>query len=191
MPDATSGGPEVRIATDLMDCTVPGPANRLTIRRIADPEHRLSTEWAKTSRPAPPAVLQPLIPVPGVVPLGELELIAAMQAPDILVVDSRKADQYAKYTLPGAMNLPFTDAEATLEALGCRRTDGGWDCRNAHKVAMFCNGAWCGQSPTAIHRMTEAGFPPDHILYYRNGMQGWLLQGLSVWRPGDSEVFHI
>ena len=39
--------------------------------------------------------------------------------------------------------------------------------------------------------MTEAGFPPDRIFYYRNGMQGWLLQGLSVWTPGAAECFHI
>lgn len=70
-------------------------------------------EWARTSRPAPPAELQPLVPVAGVVPLGELELIEALQSPDVVVVDSRKSEQYAKYTIPGAINLPFTEIDVT------------------------------------------------------------------------------
>jgi len=65
------GAEDVCISASMIHCTVPSPVGPLTIRRIADPEHRLSSEWARTSRPAPPAVLQPLVPVPGVVPLGE------------------------------------------------------------------------------------------------------------------------
>lgn len=191
MFDSVGSAVEVRIAAEMTQCLVPGPHGWLEIRRITDLEHRLSLEWARTSRPAPPAVLQPLVPVPGVVPLGELELIEALRANDIVVADGRKPEQYAKYTIPGAINLPFTGVDAALHALGCKRVGDGWDCSDARKVAMFCNGVWCGQSPTAIRKMTAAGFPPDHILYYRNGMQGWLLQGLSVWTPGEAECFHI
>ena len=50
-------------------------------------------------------------------------------------------------------------------------------------VVLFCNGPWCGQSPTAIRRMIEAGFPADHISYYRGGMQVWRMLGLSVLVP--------
>ena len=185
------GAEDVCISASMIHCTVPSPVGPLTIRRIADPEHRLSSEWARTSRPAPPAVLQPLVPVPGVVPLGELELIEALLTDDIVVADGRTPEQYAKYTIPGAINLPFTETELALRTLGCRRTEDGWDCSAAHKVAMFCNGVWCGQSPAAIRKMTGAGFPPDRILYYRNGMQGWLLQGLNVWTPGLAACFHI
>lgn len=191
MPDAASTAPSVCIAEGVIRSIVPGPDGPLEIERISDPEHRLSSEWAKTSRPAPPAVLQPLVPVVGVAPLGELELIEALQADNIVVADGRKPEQYAKYTIPGAINLPFTETDATLEALGCRRDGDGWDCSEARMVAMFCNGVWCGQSPAAIRRITEAGFPPKRILYYRNGMQGWLLQGLSVWTPGEASCFHI
>lgn len=191
MPEGTDGALEVCIIAGMTRFTVPGPDGPLKVRRIADPEHRLSSEWARTSRAAPPAVLQPLVPVAGVLPLGELELIEALQAPDILVVDSRKSEQFAKYTIPGAINLPFTDPETALETLGCRRTGDGWDCSGARRVAMFCNGVWCGQSPTLIDKLTAAGFPPGNIQYYRNGLQGWLLQGLSIWMPGEVDVFHI
>lgn len=180
MPKDAGNTTEVCITAGMMQCSVPSPDGPLEIRWIADPKYRLSSEWARTSRPAPPAVLQPLVPVPGVVPLGELELIEVLQAGDVVVADGRKPAQYAEYTIPATINLPFTETEAALEALGCRRVGDGWDCRDARKVAMFCNEVWCGQSPTARHKMTDARHPPDRILYYRNGLHGRLLQGLSV-----------
>lgn len=130
-------------------------------------------------------------PLPGVVPLGELELIEALQSDAVVVVDARREDQYAKYSIPGAINLPFTEIDAALEALGCTRDGDAWDCTEARTFATFCNGAWCGQSPTAIRKIAAAGFPLDRIQYYRDGLQGWLLQGLSVWTPGADLSFHI
>lgn len=191
MPDAKCGLPAICIAKGVTSLEVQTPAGRLEIKRIPDPEHRFSQEWAHTSRSAPPAELQPLVQVAGVVPLGELELIEALQSRDVVVADGRKPEQYAKYTIPGAINLPFTEYEAALETLSCRRSGDGWDCAGARTVALFCNGAWCGQSPTAIRKMTAAGFPADRILYYRNGLQGWLLQGLCVWTPGEARCFFI
>jgi rhodanese-related sulfurtransferase len=189
MPDTAS--PEVCIADGVVRLNVDTPPGPVEIRRIADTEHRLSGEWAHTSRPAPPAVLQPLVPVEGVIPLGELELIEALRDADIVVADGRKPAQFTKYSIPGAINLPFTEVEHALEYLGCCRNAEGWDCGRARRVALFCNGVWCGQSPAAIPKMTAAGFPAERILYYRNGMQGWLLQGLSVWTPGEARCFHI
>ncbi|WP_244521078.1 NADH-quinone oxidoreductase subunit A [Allgaiera indica] len=78
-----------------------------------------------------------------------------------------------------------------MEYLGCRRAADDRDCRDARRVAMFCNGVWCGQSPAAIRKMTTAGLPAKRILYDRNRMQGRLLQGLSVWTPGGTESFRI
>lgn len=48
-------------------------------------------------------------------------MIAALQSDEIVVVDARKREQFTKYTIPGAINLPFTEIDAALEALGCRR----------------------------------------------------------------------
>ncbi|WP_143597958.1 hypothetical protein [Thioclava sp. JM3] len=70
MPEDDGSVPEVCIASGMTECSVPGPDGPLEIRRISDPEHRLSSEWSRTLRPAPPAVLQPL--TPWVVPLREL-----------------------------------------------------------------------------------------------------------------------
>jgi rhodanese-related sulfurtransferase len=174
---------EVRITAERAAVLVDTADGAVEIRRIQDPNHRIEGEWARTSRPAPPAVIQPLVPVAGVVPLGELELIDMLERPDAIVIDSRKSEQYPHGTIPGAVNIPFTEMLDRLDELGCKRTTSGWDCSEAKPVALFCNGVWCGQSPTAIRRMVEAGYPPERIFYYRNGMQGWHLLGLTVQKP--------
>jgi rhodanese-related sulfurtransferase len=48
---------------------------------------------------------------------------------------------------------------------------------------MYCNGPWCGQSPTAIKRLLRAGYPASRIKYYRGGMQSWESFGLTVVEP--------
>lgn len=182
----TGGGAapaEVRITSELASVVVDTAEGPVEIRRVQDPDHRIGGDWAKTSRPAPPAVIQPLIPAAGVVPIGELELIEMLQRPDVRVIDSRKSDQYAHGTIPGAMNIPFTAAAEQLDLLGCVRRADGWDCTGARQVALFCNGVWCGQSPAAIRHMVEVGYPPERIFYYRNGMQIWHLLGLTAHRP--------
>jgi len=166
---AVGGSAPVCIAKDIVRVSMDTPDGPLEISRIGDPDHSLSAEWSRTSRPVPPAVLQPLAP------LGELELIEMLLRPDVVVADSRKLEQYSKYTIPGAISLPFTEIEDNLDQLGCKRTEAGWDCNEVRPVALLCVGVWCGQSPTAIRKMVAVGYPPERIHYYRNGLQGWLL----------------
>jgi len=56
----------------------------------------------------------------------------------------------------------------------------GFICEDVPEIALFCNGPWCGQSPTAIRRIIEAGFPAEKISYYRGGMQVWRMMGFTV-----------
>jgi rhodanese-related sulfurtransferase len=125
-----------------------------------------------------------MVPAAGVTPIAELELIALLQDPGAVVVDSRTPDWYAGGTIPGAVNIPYAEAVDRLAELGCEIDFEGWDCEGARPVALFCNGAWCGQSPTAIRRMIEAGFPAERIHYYRGGMQAWRMLGLTVTGAG-------
>ena len=74
---------------------------------------------------------------------------------------------------------------ATAPALAAEPWEGVWAaepgwCANAGQIVLFCNGPWCGQSPTAIRRIIEAGYPAEKISYYRWGMQGWRMLGLTV-----------
>ena len=170
----------VQITRDMPQATVQTLDGPAVIGRIQDNDNRISGEWALTSRACPPFCVQPMTPVPGVTTIGELELIAMLQDPEAVVVDSRVAADHATGTIPGAISIPYNEAADRLDALGCEIDFDGFDCAAAKPVALFCNGPWCGQSPTAARRMVEAGYPAERIFYYRGGMQVWRMLGLTV-----------
>ncbi len=170
----------VNIGRDVASVTVPTAEGDVVIERIQDPAHELSGEWARTSRPCPNFCVQPMIPAPGVTPIGELEMLAFLQDPEVIVVDSRVAENHAGGTIPGAISIPFNEAADRMDELGCEVDFDGFDCSEAKPIALFCNGNWCGQSPGAIRRMIDAGYPADKIHYYRGGMHAWRMLGLTV-----------
>lgn len=176
---------KVKIDRDRASVTVPTLSGEVVISRVQDPEHQVTGEWARTSRPCPDFCIQPMQPAPGVTTIGELELLDALVDPETVVVDSRTPDWFMAGTIPGAINIPYTEAVDRLGELGCEIDFDGWECENAVRVALFCNGLWCGQSPAAIRRMIEAGYPAERISYYRGGMQSWQVLGLTVTVPGS------
>lgn len=126
-------------------------------------------------------VLQPMVPVPGVTPVGELEVLDALAEGSALVVDMRTIEWRAEATIPGSIHIPYTEVASRLDELGCARSDSGaWNCHDAVPMIAFCNGPACGQSPMAIKAMVREGFPVDKIAYYRGGMQSWTVMGLTV-----------
>ncbi len=124
--------------------------------------------------------LQPLIPVPGVTPVTEIEILNAMNDRDAILVDMREPEDRAEGTIPGSHHIVYTEVAARLNELGCKKAASGWDCVNAKKVFAFCNGPVCPQSPTAIQAMTRDGFPASKIYYYRGGMLDWSALGFPV-----------
>jgi len=176
---------EVGITKDMPTATVETSTGPVEISRIQDPENEVTGEWARTSRPCPNFCVQPMEAAEGVATIGELELIAMLQDPDAIVIDSRTSDWFQGGTIPGAISIPYTFIVDELGQLGCEPDFEGWDCANARQVALFCNGIWCGQSPTAIRNMIEEGFPPERIAYYRGGMQVWRMLGLTVTGGGS------
>lgn len=171
---------EVNIQKDLPSVTVQTPSGPVEIRRNQDTAHQLTGEWARTSRPCPAFCIQPMTVAEGVTTIGELELLDMLTDPEAVVVDSRTPDWFAGGTIPGAVSMPYTEMVEHLDNLGCAIDFDGWDCENAKRVALFCNGIWCGQSPTAIRAMITAGYPAERIYWYRGGMQVWRLLGFTV-----------
>jgi len=176
----------VGISGDTMSVTVQTADGPVEIMRNQDTEARLGEPWVKTSRPCPNFCIQPMSPAPGVTTIGELEVLEFLQSSDAVVVDGRILPQYEQGTIPGAISVPYTEAADRLGEFGCEVDFDGWICEaDVPAVVLFCNGPWCGQSPTAARRMIEAGFPADKIFYYRGGMQSWNMLGLTV-IPGAS-----
>ncbi|UWR25173.1 rhodanese-like domain-containing protein [Sulfitobacter sp. S223] len=171
---------DVNITKDMPSVSVPTESGMVDISRIQDTKNRISGDWALTSRPCPDFCIQPHTPAEGVTTIGELELIEMLQNPQAVVLDSRTPDWFASGTIPGAINIPYTYVVDELAQLGCEPDFDGWDCTEAKPVALFCNGVWCGQSPSAIRNMVKAGYPANRIFYYRGGMQTWRLLGLTV-----------
>lgn len=124
--------------------------------------------------------LQPLVPVAGVTPVGEIEILQALSDRDALVVDMRETSDRVKGTIPGSVGIPYTEVAARLNELGCKKNGNAWQCESAKKVYAFCNGPVCPQSPMAIKAMTRDGFPANKIYYYRGGMLDWDALGLTV-----------
>lgn len=177
----------VGITKDMAQASYTTPEGEFTVQRDQTPGARLEGDWALTGPDCPPFCIQPMTPAEGVTTIGELELIEAMQEGDTILVDGRTPDWFAGGTIPGAINIPYTESIERLAELGCEPDfDGKFDCTNASKVIMFCNGTWCGQSPTAIREMISAGYPAERISYYRGGMLDWRLLGFNV-RGGDAE----
>jgi hypothetical protein len=48
---------------------------------------------------------------------------------------------------------------------------------------LFCNGSWCGRSPTTIKGLLGIGYPAHKLLWYRGGMQDWGSLGLTTLKP--------
>lgn len=180
LPLAALAADPVGINADTMVVTVQTPSGPVEISRIQDPENEVQGEWALTSRACPPFCIQPMNPAEGVTTIGELELLGFLTDPEVTVVDSRTPDWFAGGTIPGAVNMPYTEMLDRLGELGCEIDFDGWDCAEARPVVLFCNGLWCGQSPTAIRHMVGAGYPAERIFYYRGGMQSWRVLGLTV-----------
>ena len=188
---------EVRITQDLEYVDVVHNGKPVRIQRNQDPEARISDHYALTSRKCPPFCVQPAVIAPGVETIGELELLeylrrAAGGDDTILIVDSRTPDWVEKGTIPGSVNIPWTIlnpeagadpfeiADILEKRFGARATEGLWDFSNAKTLVLFCNGMWCGQSPTNIRTLLKFGYPAARLKWYRGGMQDWEALGLTV-----------
>lgn len=167
------------------------------IERSQDGLNQIDPDFSMTSRPCPPYCVQPMHLAPGVDTIGELELLeflkrASGTTDDVLVIDSRDDDWLRRSgIIPGAIHIPWTklhpskaDADAIAEILtlqfGASRTGLLWNFENAKTLVFYCNGAWCGQSPTNIKQLLALGYPAHRIKWYRGGMQAWKGLGLTT-----------
>lgn len=113
-------------------------------------------------------IIQPIQAAEKVITVGELELNDHLEK-GLPVVDARKHDNPGTPTIKGSLNIPHTEMAERMDELD-----------REQPTVFYCNGPQCPQSPTAIHSLLEAGYPPEKILYYRGGMHDWITLGLPV-----------
>jgi len=136
---------------------------------------RVMTSCAKNA-----GFFQPFVPVKGVTPVTEADMLHALNDKDAIVVDMRVQEQFLKETIPTAINIPYLEMELRLDEVGCKKEGENWNCEKAVKVYGFCNGPVCAQSPIAMKAMVRNGFPAKKIYYYRGGMLNWAALGLTT-----------
>lgn len=191
------------------------------VKRVQDPEYELEGYFARTVRDCPPLCIQPLSAAPSVATVAEVELFDLLENDlrdgQALLIDVRTPSWYAKETIPGSINIPFTEflrepddpellewlhrfgvqarqppdwLQARLEQWGWVDTadlTDKWDFSKAKRLVLWCNGPTCSQAPRAIRGLLAAGYPAGKLLYYRGGMQMWKFFGLTTVVPGVTE----
>jgi rhodanese-related sulfurtransferase len=191
---------DVKITEGLSYIEVEHDGETVQVLRYQDPSHRIVPPYDKTARPCPPYCVQPMRIAPGVETIGELEVLDYLQrisAGDagILLIDSRTAEWVARGTIPGAVSIPYTrldPAHASPQELsellqlefGAASADGIWNFDGVKTLVFFCNGVWCGQSPTNIKALLGLGYPAHRLKWFRGGMQAWEALGLTTVKPG-------
>jgi len=181
---------KIKIAFNMFSVDVKHNGKVVTIKRNQDKKNEIVEFYKKTGR----GTVQAMYPFEPhkVETLGEREVIDYIKQmsdgdDSIILIDSRTSD-WVKLTglIPGAVNIPFTKFKTSEDTLGIMEDDFNvlagevFNFKNAKTLVMYCNGNWCGQSPTAIKKLLGMGYPAAKIKYYRGGMQSWAALGLTV-----------
>ena len=187
---------KVKITADLPYLDVQHAGKTVRIERNQDTKHKLTNSFAKTSRVCPPFCINPITLSKKITTVGELELLNFLdnevKKNKGLLVDARMPAWFEKGTIPGAVNIPFTVLSKGIEnkhtikilkLLGATESNGKWDFSKARELMLFCNGSWCGQSPTALNNLSSLGYPEEKLFWYRSGMQSWQQLGLTTVTP--------
>ena len=91
-------------------------------------------------------------------------------APNLTVIDARKASDFEKGHIEGAINLANTDTdEASLSKIVPAKAD---------PVLFYCNGITCGRSVESAKKAVSYGY--SKVYWFRGGMQEWEQKGLPV-----------
>jgi len=147
---------------------------------VGSGEDAIEIKRVMTSCGKNPGYFQPFVPVKGVTPVTEADMLKALNDKEVMVVDMRVQEQFLKETIPTAINIPYLEMELRLDEVGCVKEGEDWNCKKAVKVYGFCNGPVCAQSPIAMKAMVRNGFPADKIFYFRGGMLTWAALGLTT-----------
>ncbi len=154
-------------------------------------------------------VIQPMHLIEGVKTVGEVEVLEHIKASEkepskYLLIDARAKQWFNQMTIPTAVNVPFNkinydvdleeddfkthkefqeyqkNYKEIFKLFGIKETKEGLDFSKAKTLLLFCNGSWCSQSPNAIMSLVNIGYPTKKLLWYRGGMQDWLIYNFTV-----------
>lgn len=89
---------------------------------------------------------------------------------DLVLVEVLGPDQYQKFHLPGAINVPVSDGFEQKIQQAVPDKD--------RQVVVYCFDKECTASPKAAHKMDELGY--QTVYDYEEGKMDWKNAGLPV-----------
>jgi rhodanese-related sulfurtransferase len=107
---------DVKLTPERDSISVKAPGGKMVrIERVQDQTNLVDEAWAKTSRKCPPFCPHPMHVAPGVTTVGEVEVFDFMENKvnngTGLIIDARVPSWHKKGTIPGSINIPFTEFE--------------------------------------------------------------------------------
>ena len=139
---------------------------------------------------------QPMMIAEGVRTVGEVEVLDFIRNKqgtfpnEYILVDSRKREWFEQMTIPTSVNISYDeidydmafpeDFQRVMKLLNVQKKGDSFDFTHAKTALFFCNGPWCVQSRVAIQKLIKLGYPKEKLLWYRGGLQDWLLFGFTV-----------
>ncbi len=118
---------------------------------------------------------------PAGVKLVEAKAVQDLQAKGAVLIDTRRANEFAEATIKGAISVPY-DPEKSAKDAGF---DAAQDKYDMGKIAdkskdyvVFCNSGTCWKSYKAAVVMAKAGYKNVH--WYRNGVPDWKARKLPM-----------
>ena len=190
---ATQNNNIVKINRDISSVTILDSGHKIEIKRVQDVAHRLKDDFTKTSRPCPPFCIQPTKVDPNIDTVAELEVFKFMENKikehKGVLIDARLKSWFELETIPSAINIPYQTLQNSnkkkiakiFQLLGMKiDSSGNWNFDNAKELTIFDNGPWCSQATHLIKVLQKYNYPTSKIYYYRSGLQGWKLLGLTT-----------
>lgn len=105
----------------------------------------------------------------------------ALQGKGAVMVDTRKASEFADGTIKGAISVPYDPEKSAKDAgfdSAADKFDMGKIADKNKDYVLFCNSGTCWKSYKAAVVMAKAGYKNVH--WYRNGYPDWKARKLPT-----------
>lgn len=104
----------------------------------------------------------------------ELKVLIEQDAPGLVVVDARSAEEFQEVHIKNAVSIPLSKLEKDASLLPAAK---------ASRLVFYCNGVKCGKSGKSAKIALDNGY--RDVSVYADGMPVWEEKGYSIYAGPD------